>query len=439
MSKLLTKLYTEPEICPADPGPVDMRFENGKNKPWFIQFRYYNTATSKWELQTFKKGINYLKNYRDRLKAANALRDNILDQLERGWNPITNTYPTHQALNPLENSIAKLPFNAALRHALKECKIKESSIKEYRLTMNRMLEKSCAVESPMVNGDVCHIDIGSIPIGQIKKFHIKLLLEQCFRDFKWTDKSWNKHLGNLQGLLSKLVQNDVWEHNPAHDIRYLDVAESDKYQSLDSEDKRILREYIFLHHYGYFVYLMTLYHTGLRPFESLAVRIPDIKMDRRMIRIQPDRDRNNSKTDNIREVPINDHLFVLLKQWIVGYEDTDHYLFGSPYTSGRGNAGSSKGGLTGAMHPDYFKPSSVRIKRDTVTRLWKTLVREKLKIDHYQYDLKCTGGDDKIMAGVDMDALRDLYGHQNKRMTERYVKRLKEYYSNEIRKKSPAF
>jgi hypothetical protein len=30
------------------------------------------------------------------------------------------------------------------------------------------------------------------------------------------------------------------------------------------------------------------------------------------------------------------------------------------------------------------------------------------------YDMKYTGGDDKILAGADLDALRDLYGHQTR-------------------------
>lgn len=436
MSKLLTKLYSEPEICPANPGPADMRFDNGKNKPWLIQFRYYNTATGKWELQIFKKGINYLKNYRDRLKAASALRDNIRDQLERGWNPITNTMPLDQALDPMENEVASLPFLQALKYALGDCKVSPGSLKEYRLTLSRIAGVAKSVRSPARDGGECYLDFTGIEIGRIKKFHIKLVLDQCERKYSWTEKSWNKHLGNLQALFSRLVDADVYEHNPAHDIKYRDVSESDKYKPLTEADKKKIREEIFLHHFGFFVYLMALYHTGMRPFELLALKLSDINMEGKYILIRPDPKRQNSKTRPIRMIPVNDHLLVLLQNWVVGYDDKDLYLFGSPFTSGLGNRGKGTGG---AMSTDYFRPSSTRIKRDTVTRLWNSLVRVKFGIDKYMYALKHTGGDDKILAGVDLDALRDMYGHQNKRMTERYVKRLKEVYSNEIRKKSPAF
>lgn len=433
MARPITKLYTEPAICPKNPSASNM------DTDWFIQFRFYDQAKKKWILKTYKKGINYIRKYKDRLANANALKDALLKQLEKGWNPLAGTMPFDQIVNPLDNNIAQLPFIKALDHALKECKISPASLKEYRLTVNRIIDASKKVLTPTKDGE-CHIDYSAIPISDIKKYHIKLVLEQAYRDYKWTEKSWNKHLGNLQGVLSRLVDNDVFEHNPAHDIKYLDVAESNKFEPLTEADKKKIREDIFLTNFGFYVYLMTLYHAGLRPFEVLAIRISDVHLDRRLIKIVPDPSRDNSKTKNVRLVPLNDDLYALLKVWIEGNENnTDLFLFGSPYESGLGNRGSAKGGWTGAMHPDYFRPSNTRIKRDTVTRLWKALLKDKLGVDKYMYALKHTGGDDKIMAGVDLDALRDLYGHTNKRMTERYVKRLKDIYKNEIINKSPSF
>lgn len=436
MPRPLDKLYTDPEICPKNPLPADMKTSNGKNRPWRVHFRYYNAGTAQWDPFHFKRGINYHKKFKDRLASTNGLAASLLRKLEKGWNPITNTMPLDQALDPMENEVASLPFLQALKYALNDCKVSPGSLKEYRLTLSRIAGVSKSVRSPTRDGGECYLDFTGIEIGRIKKFHIKLVLDQCERKYSWTEKSWNKHLGNVQALFSRLVDADVFEHNPAHDIKYRDVSESDKFKPLTEEDKKKIREEIFLHHFGFFVYLMALYHTGMRPFELLALKISDINLEGKYILIRPDARRQNSKTRPIRMVPVNDHLLVLLQNWVIGYDDKDLYLFGSPFTSGLGNRGKGTGG---AMSADYFRPSTTRIKRDTVTRLWNTLVRVKFGIDKYMYALKHTGGDDKILAGVALDALRDMYGHQNKRMTERYVKRLKEVYSNEIRKKSPAF
>ena len=43
------------------------------------------------------------------------------------------------------------------------------------------------------------------------------------------------------------------------------------------------------------------------------------------------------------------------------------------------------------------------------------------------------------MAGMDLDALRELYGHTSKLMTEKYAKVIKEVYRKQIMENSPEF
>lgn len=55
------------------------------------------------------------------------------------------------------------------------------------------------------------------------------------------------------------------------------------------------------------------------------------------------------------------------------------------------------------------------------------------------YAMKHTGANEKILAGIDLDALRELYGHSSKLMTEKYAKVIKEVYRKQIMEKSPEF
>ena len=55
------------------------------------------------------------------------------------------------------------------------------------------------------------------------------------------------------------------------------------------------------------------------------------------------------------------------------------------------------------------------------------------------YGLKHKGTDDKLLAGIPLDALRSMYGHSSKRMTERYASKLFEIHAKEIVSKSPEF
>jgi hypothetical protein len=62
-----------------------------------------------------------------------------------------------------------------------------------------------------------------------------------------------------------------------------------------------------------------------------------------------------------------------------------------------------------------------------------------LGIDVNAYAMKHLGADDKIIAGVDLDSLRETYGHASKLMTKTYAKKLLEVYRNDIIKNSPKF
>ena len=52
---------------------------------------------------------------------------------------------------------------------------------------------------------------------------------------------------------------------------------------------------------------------------------------------------------------------------------------------------------------------------------------------------KHSGTDTKILAGVGLESLQELYGHTSKVTTAIYAKKVKEVYRQEIIDKSPEF
>ena len=86
-----------------------------------------------------------------------------------------------------------------------------------------------------------------------------------------------------------------------------------------------------------------------------------------------------------------------------------------------------------------FVPGPKRITRDTATTLWRKLIKKDLGITANMYSLKHLGANKKILAGVELDALRELYGHTSKMMTLRYAKVVKEINRKQILEKSPDF
>lgn len=411
----MTTPYTIPELV-------------SKNKnDWYIYFTY--------ELNGVKipvkrrDGINRIKDLKQREIEGQALAKARLTWLQAGWNPITD--PKFKARNiRTQAQASQMGFPIALQWALNQKKVAKKTRNGYQSILDHIVE-TCNKEG-----------FSAIPIAAVKRFDIMSLLGKLDEDRSFSNHGYNKYRDVIRLLLGELLIWNVIEYNPASKIPDRIVVESDKFQPYTDEEKQRIAEHLAAKHPNYLRYLLLIYHTGIRPKEALALKVKDISLTSREIKLVPDLEEENTKTKQIRNVPINDELLCILQELELEKFSADYYVFGSPFGPG-GNRGSVKGGkrtgIMGAMRPDYFLPSPNRVKRDTVTRLWKVIIIEELEIPKYQYGMKYSGGDDKILAGCDLDALRSMYGHTSKRMTEKYLKKIKQIYKKEIITKSPAF
>lgn len=415
--------FTSPVVCSTN--PLD----------WYIFFRFYHNG--KWHELKKREGLNRIKNIRVRRKEAELLAEARLIWLQSGWNPILD--PKFQLRNvTTEDGLRSMPFNKAMDFALSKKDLASKSMLDYR----NQLEHVKAVAQKL--------GISILPVSKITRLHIMELLSRLKDERQMSNHNYNKYRDTIRSMFTTLETWLAVDFNPATKIENLRTTESNKYASLDEEEKAAITELLFKHHYRFFVYIQVLYHTGIRPKEILALRISDVNLSRQVITIVPDLKRENSKTKSVRIVPLSDQLLPFLSELELDKFPKDYYVFGSPFESGKGNrgAGSEKWaskedkkvcGVQGAKRRIYFVPSPNKIKRDTVTKLWKELIIDGLGINKHLYALKHTGADDKILAGIDLDALRDMYGHRSKYMTETYARKVKEVYAVQIRAKSPAF
>jgi len=402
--------------------PLLADYAGDTTKAWFVYFDITNTATGECQRKQFRGGINYWHDPADRAKAGEALARQWEKKLKAGWQPSWKVTETGA------DQFAGMTFLAALDWALKNYRASKPTLRAYRTTIKFLKKASKG------------LGIDKIKAEDVHRQQIKLLFNYCQTHLGWTNSSFNKNLGYLHALLESLIEWEVLEFNPAHKIKLMPVVETQKYVPLTEEEKKTIEGHLFIHHYAFYVYLMVIYHTGIRPKEVLALRIRDVDLDRRTIKILPDLEEENSKTKKIRHIPINDHLLPFLREMQLQASPFDYFIFGSPYGSnGNRGKGSAAGHVSGASRPDYFRPSPTPIKRDTATRLWKKIVWETLGIEKYQYSLKHTGGDDKILSGMDLDALKELYGHSSKFMTEKYTSKIKDVRRQHIIQHSPAF
>jgi integrase len=428
MSKKTAPLvpYTIPKICNTD------------SRDWYIWFRYYHAG--KWTKRPYREDINRIKDPKLKEDAAEALRQAKEDWLKLGWNPIVD--PEFKARNIVKVSDLKsMLFCEAMDFALGKKKLAKKTKQDYG---NQLVYVKAMAEK---------LGYSALPVSQFKRVHFMHLLHELSEERKFSNHNYNKYRDTVRAMFTVLLKWEAVEYNPASMVDDLKTAESNLYASLTQEEKNKISKLLCTQYYNFYRFILVIYHTGIRPKEILALRIRDIDLKKQLITIVPDIEEENSKTTNLRYVPIPDELLPYLEELELHKYPKDYYVFGSPFESGKGNRGAgsrawstvgmsgrfTKTGISGAKRPDYLMPSPNHVKRDSVTKLWKELVIDDAGIDKKMYALKHTGGDDKILAGIDLDALREMYGHTSKYMTENYAKIIKEVNATQIRKKAPAF
>lgn len=421
--------YTVPKISTSNPSD------------WFVWFRYFHKG--KWSNPIkCREGINRIKDLKKRTTEAEGLRDAREAWLKEGWNPIAD--PEFSMRKIKQTTDVQLNFCEAMDFALKKKSVdlSKKSKQDYRNILN--ITKEAAITT----------GVGRLPVLQVKRIHILELLETLSRERSFSNHRYNMYLGCIRSMFTTLETWTICEYNPAAKIPTKAVAESNYYASFTEEEKIAIAEHLAKNHYQLFVVMQVVYQTGIRPKEVLALKVENINLQRRIITLVPDLQQETTKTKFVQHKPITNELWPFIKEMYLERFPGEYLVFGSPFEPGRGNRGSErwgkkyrlgmnyKTGRSGAMRTDYLTPSPWRASRDTVTRLWEKLIKSKetgLGINKCLYGAKHTGADDKILAGVDLDALRNMYGHRSKQMTERYAKQIRELYNSKIIEHSPSF
>lgn len=386
----MKSIYTIPKVVKYD----DL------TKSWFVYFRYNKV------LFRYKFGINFINNYKKRLIEADSIRDALHQKLKQGWNPnipdVINTYNNMLFSEALDFSIEKKTPNLGSK-----------TLCGYKSTA-KFIKKALKATN-----------MSNLLIEETKRIHIKLIIEKTKEQRKWSNKSFNKNLGYLKAILSELMQWDIIENNPAHGIKSLKVGETTAFIPATDDEVKLIKKKILSEFPSFYVYIITIFHTGIRPEELLHIQVKMVDLTKSQIILPPE----ITKTDIERIVPLNPFLKAYFEEMKLHQHHKEYYIFGSKREH-------TNRGLKKDLD---FIPGPRRLNRDAASKLWRKLIKTGLEINVDMYSLKHLGANKKILAGVELDALRELYGHTSKMMTLRYAKVVKEVNRNQIIEKSPDF
>ncbi|MBO6518556.1 MAG: tyrosine-type recombinase/integrase [Rhodospirillales bacterium] len=233
----------------------------------------------------------------------------------------------------------------------------------------------------------------------------------------------NRNVVVIRAVLSKAVEWDFLEHHPLAGLKKLKTDTSSKPRTLSEDDRTKLFEALEqrdrqlaedrlsanrwreergyeklpeLTYYGNHLtpIVMTAYHTGMRRGEIFSMQWSDVDLDAQLLTIRAE----NAKTSQMRTIPINDPLCVILSQWRAQSGMTDGYVF-----PGKGGA-----------RLDNFQNAWDKLRKDSGLR-------------HLRFkDFRSDFGSRLANNGVDLSVTQRLLGHSSPVVTMRYYVKITE-------------
>ncbi len=372
-------------------------------KLWYVHFRYEGKQFR------YKLHYNKIEDLKERQMSFESLCRVILEDLKKGWNP-----------NIKSIAAPKKDFTLieALKFALEKKKpnISTKTYSGYNGSVN-FLETA-----------ITKIGLSGLNITDTKRMHVKLIMEKAKELNTWSNKAHNKHLNHFKAILSELLQWDILEDSPAYKVLNLKVSAPDANHPASKTDMQRIRKELETNHRNFYIFCITIFFTGIRPEEILKIKLSMVNLKDSEIVLPPEITKTNKK----RVVPISPFLLPYYESLNFENLPKDYYLFGSFKVPQIGNRGGNQ------FLPDFI-PAPTHINRDTATRRWEAIVKKKLLIDANLYSMKKAGANALILAGVSVNAIKDLFGHSSEVTTQIYITNLKEINRKEILEKGTDF
>jgi len=379
--------HTAPKLCKTKTG-------------WYIHFRFNGKQ------YRYKNDLNYIKDLKERERQFSVLKDVYRDKLRDGWNPELKTIVAQKSILTvieafdltLKNRKELVKHTTYLNHVYKIKRIKES---------------------------ILELNIENVKVVDLKSSHYETILDKTKELYKLTNNSYNRYKVELNAVLNSLVDLKILKSSFHLKIKNKKTVKKVAHLPASKEDILKIKTHLLANFPNYYVFWATMFHTGIRRNELLRVQLNMVDLSNDSIYLNND----VTKNANARTTPINQYLKPLLESMHFENLPKDYFLFGSHDLKYKKKL----------MDDLNFTPAPFQLRSWIASNLWKEEIKEKLNIDMGLYSIKKHGANEKILAGLSVDALRELFGHSSEVTTQIYITNLKEINRKEILEKSPDF
>jgi integrase/recombinase XerD len=292
----MSRQFTEPKITPHRPTVADMQ------KDWSVWFRFYDPRTDQWILRTYKKGINRFTNFRERLSEANALCAALKEELQDGWNPLTNERVIR--INSLSQG---LDYVMNLKAQSIRPKTRHTYLHIIRLFKEWLNKKGML----------------DIAMGQFSSNHAQEYMDQLLVARSYSARTHNDHLIILSTFFNCMQQRDWILKNPFKGVKKLKASVGRNHAYTESEKEKLKSLLIKKDPWMYYL-TQIMYYCFIRRTELARLRVKDIDLVNKTIIIRGEDAKNDSQESVVIPVGLEP---VLEEMALHNYPD-DFYIFG---------------------------------------------------------------------------------------------------------------
>lgn len=221
-----------------------------------------------------------------------------------------------------------------------------------------------------------------------------------FLKSKYGPKTQRNKINNLKSVFNFGISEGLINENPLADLRGTDKIVETDFNFPYSDFERSIIEPELLKNKGLYLFTRFIYYTFSRPKELLSLRVRDIDLRNRTVKILAE----NSKTKKIMVKPIFNPLLDLIIEYKILENPSSAFIFSNSLLPGFTKCPIN---LPNNLHRDLLKKLNIYRNRETVLYSWKH-----------------TGNIQAYLSGMDIKIIQKVNGHSSILTTEIYLKKL---------------
>ncbi|AUC15457.1 hypothetical protein BTO06_10020 [Tenacibaculum sp. SZ-18] len=357
-------------------------------KDWIISYYFHDP---KQDIELFNsgkrirvKGMNEFKTLTQRREATGIIIDSIKHSLTiENYNPISDSYMT------CDSKLSVIDEDTSIIELLKYALSLRQVSKEYRQEMITLIDR---VEISLII-----LGYQFMNITEFSRKHVKAVLRDQQMRNKISNKRYNKYKSMLSSLFKELIEEEIIEYNPTSNIKKL-TEQKNVREVLTDDDRKLVYSHLKENYYTFWRFMMIYFSSGARIKELLRMRVSDVDLNKLEFKVYVLKGGQNKEVIK----PINKNELYLWKE-LINEQNTDRIVVNSSFF----------------IFSSNLQKGEKQIRREQITRRWKTHVKDKLGVTADFASLTHLYAD-TVASELDLKHAQKLRSHTTDRMMKKH-------------------